>query len=178
MISIAFDDLLQFPSLKGYTERSLLLPSMDSKVLECCYQLGMDITKGYEYIPSKMRTLRDTIVTGYRVSGEIRLDWRTSPLCTLTERIIISTKQDVSLTKELCNLMNSSLDYRSFTENEDCNDGYEYEEGFEDDMHSVSEELQVLQEMLDNVRGSSMGASGSMKTYEEYQTGFYERGSL
>ena len=171
MISISFDDLLQFPELKGYCEVLLLPLQMDESVLKCCHQLGMDITKGYEYIPSKMRTLRNTVVTGYRVSGEIRTDreWRNNPLCTLTERIIISTKQDVSLTKELCTLMNSSLDYKSFTDDEDCDDGYKYEENYEEDMVEVGNELKVLQDVVNSVRGSSMGASGGMKTFEEYQ---------
>lgn len=60
----------------------------------------------------KHRTLDDDIVIGYRYNGTIRTDreWANSKGCNVIERVSITAFSDLSLTRELCNLIGQGID--------------------------------------------------------------------
>jgi len=169
MINISLNDLLLFPELSSYTEDELLPTYMDIITLPFLHKLGLDTMQGYEFVANNFRTLQDTVILGYHVSGEIRRDdeWRKSPLCSTLDRMIITTKEDISLTRELCSLMNCSLNYKSFDIGEE-ETVIDYEDDCEPTYEAVSGIMLEMREKLLAVRGSSLGADGGMKTYEEY----------
>lgn len=172
MISVSFSDVLKIDEFKHLKEIDLLQVSYDAKVLPYLFQLGMDIQQGYQVIAKKHRNLQNNVITGFLYSGEIRLDqeFKHSPFCSVTDRLIMSSKKDFSLTQELCQLQGGGLNYSKFSVADDDtkDDDYLMLDLYEPDYQEVSCYLDSLENIIYQVRGSPNGDSGALKTYEEY----------
>jgi len=172
MISISFSDMLLVDEFKGLREIDLLPVEIDSKVLPYLYEVGMDTNKGYQVVVNKHRNKQNKIVIGFLWAGEIRIDsaFRESPFCSATDRIIMSSKKDFSLTQELCQLQGGGLNYSKFSSEEDERDEKDYLELelYEKDYVEVSSYLKTLEDVIFNVRGSPYNEWGSLKTLEQY----------
>lgn len=172
MISISFSDVLMIEEFKGLTEIDLLSVEYDAKVLPYLFQLGMDIQQGYQVIAKKHRNLQNNVITGFLYSGEIRLDqeFKHSPFCSVTDRLIMSSKKDFSLTQELCQLQGGGLNYSKFSVADDDtkDDDYLMLDLYEPDYKEVSDYLDSLENVIYQVRGSPNGDSGALKTHKEY----------
>jgi hypothetical protein len=112
--AISFKDVIKCLNYLGHeavSEIHLLPKSMDETVKPILHELGMDITKDFYVKANKHRTLDDDIYTGYRYIGTVRTDreWINSAGCDVMERVSITSFIDVSLTKELCELMGNSV---------------------------------------------------------------------
>ena len=172
MISVSFSDILKMPEFKGYNEVQLLHPSMDKKVLPYLYVAGLDYKRGYQVVAFKHRNLQQKVVVGYLWSGEVRSDddYRNSSMCSAIDRVIMSSKKDFSLTKELSTLMGGGLAYGKFadTEEDTKEEDYLSVSLYEDDYREVEQNLIQLRDIALQVRGSPYNSWGSLKTVEEY----------
>lgn len=113
--AISFRDVLyclDYLGIKGYTEASLLPKDMDSIVLPVLHELGIDVRKDIYITAVKHRDLQNNVGIGYRYCGTIRSDrqWVNSKGCDVIERVAITSFNDLSLTNELCKLLNKRID--------------------------------------------------------------------
>jgi hypothetical protein len=170
MISISFSDVLRIPEFIGMGEMDLIPVEMDAKVLPYLYVMGLNIYTGYEVVVSKHRNLFNEMVTGYRYSGEIRLDkaFQKTVFCTPVDRIVAASQSDLSLARELSMMSGSS--YSSYDSGDGETDPNDYLElgNYENDYEEVSDYLKVLAQVCRDERGSPNGISGALKTHEEY----------
>lgn len=161
----SFRDLRVIPALSKCNEIQLLHPSMDALVNSCLEQLGFDLKRPIQYLPSKHRDLQGKVAVGFRAVGEIAADDRnyiTSKMCTLTERLVASASRDPSLARELCNLMGNSINLS------DSDGGLGDDEGFpeelvEADHDNIAEEIRNLENLRDQIRGSQYDEAGALK---------------
>ncbi len=95
-----------------FQEWQLLPMSMDEIVKPVLHELGINVTQPYYIKAVKHRTLDDEVHLGYRYYGTIRTDreWVNSKGCDTIERVAITSFSDLSLTRELCNLMGKMVD--------------------------------------------------------------------
>lgn len=103
---------LNYLGHEGINEIHLLPRYQDDIVKPVLHELGIDINKGFYIKAQKHRTLDNDIHLGYRYYGTIRSDreWANSKACDVMERIAITSFTDISLTKELCNLVGRNVD--------------------------------------------------------------------
>lgn len=96
----------------GINEINLLPKSQDALVKPILHELGINVALPIRVQAYKHRTLDNDIVIGYRYEGTIRSDreWVNSVGCDLMERISITSFTDLSLTKELCDLVGKAPD--------------------------------------------------------------------
>lgn len=95
-----------------YKEFDLLPLSQDEMVKPILHELGMNIKEPFYIRAVKHRTLDDEVHLGYRYYGTIRADreWVNSKGCDIIERVAITSFSDLSLTRELCELMGKTVD--------------------------------------------------------------------
>lgn len=171
-VNISFSDVLLIDEFKGLRELDLLDVKMDSRVLPYLHQLGLNKNDGYEVVAYKHRNLQSKVVVGFMYSGNIRTDeeFRRSKLCTLMDRVIMSSKKDFSLTKELCTMMggNSSAYSNINEDNEKSEKDYLELDLYEEDYEQVEKQLEQLRSIIKFVRGNPYGNDGSLKREEEY----------
>ena len=168
MINICFADVINDPLVAGSTEEEMLEQHMDKTMLDLFFERGLDIRKGYEYVPNKMRTASGSVVLGYHVFGDMRTDlaWLASPLCTPIDRLIVNHARDPSLMQHLASMMNCSVNYSSFEDEEETSPNAM--EDCEEDWLEVDNLINVMKEYVKMVRGGSMSENGGLKTYSEY----------
>jgi len=173
MKTVSVSDLLTLPEFQGMNEVQLIHPSNDRKVVPYLYVIGLDYKKGYEVVAYKHRNQQNKVVVGYLYSGECRLDdeYRSGSMCSSIDRVIMSSKKDFSLTKELATLMGGGLHYGKFDTEENENDGTQYLAVglYEDDYEEVSGILKTLRQVALDIRGIPYNDRGSLKTLEEYE---------
>jgi len=118
--SLSFRDLLKIPALSGYKEIELVSPKMDHIVAPWVHVLGIDTNFPVEYMANIHRDMSGKVDAGYRVVGEVRTDdaYLNSGLCDQVERIIIAGKFDMSLARELAELMNQTVSIKVLSNDE------------------------------------------------------------
>lgn len=166
----SFRDLLRLNIFAGLNEVSLLQIQNDSLVNCVLADLGFDITKPILYVPAKHRDLSGHVAVGYRAVGDINPHDRTflnSSLCLPIERLIAASKTDMSLTRELAKLLGSTVELRDDGAVDEADDYPE--ELTEPDEEQVANEILVLENLRDFVRGSPYNEQGALKTPQEYQ---------
>jgi hypothetical protein len=168
--SLSFRDLKLIPELSKYNEIQLLDLSMDTVVNSFLEQLGFDIEYPLVYLPSKHRDMSNKIAVGFRVVGEVSTNrnFINSPLCSVTERLVAASYQDVSLTKELANLMGNNLNYESVFGKDSEEDTEFPPELVEPDAAYVAEQIKTLERVRDEIRGPMFNSRGGLKTPKEY----------
>jgi len=164
--SVGMRDILKIPAFASMNERDLLDPKYDKHVWPYLYELGVDTEYGVEIDVNDYRDLNDKIGIGYRYVGEIRCDaaFRKSPFCTATDRLVITSYHDRSLTQELAGIMSQG----TMTFDADGDDEAFLEEHIETSFGENTQQISVLKQMLYNVRGSQRNASGALKMPHEY----------
>lgn len=176
MKKISISDLMTLEEFKELKNEASFLPiTVDKLVLKTLHTLGLDKHKGYKIVAENHRNLQGKVLTGYVYIGEIRNDkeYLNSPFCTAEERIIATSTKDFSLTQELLKMSWGNSDYGSFQEEID-DDGKPakaspaLKENFEDNWEDHSKYIETLQQIVENVRGCSMGEDGSLKTHKEW----------
>lgn len=159
----SFRDLLRIPALSGLNEIQLLHPAMDSTVNAYLRELGFDLNHAILYVPAKHRDLSGKVAVGFRAVGEISDNraFITSPLCTITERLLAAANKDPSLCRELCQLMGNSInlgDGEASSEEVDFPD-----ELIEGDYNAVAGEIRNLENLRDQIRGTPYDEAGALK---------------
>lgn len=165
----SFRDLQRIPALSSLTEIQLLAIERDDLVNQYLGQLGFDLNKAILYVPAKHRDLAGKVAIGYRAVGDIDphdREFLNSSLCLPIERLVAASKTDLSLTRELAKLMGSTVELKDDHAVED-DDGYP-DELIEEDCDSVQEEILMLENIRDMIRGSPYNEHGALKTPREY----------
>lgn len=170
MISIPFVDILQYPEFEGLNEVELLPVKMDSKVLPYLFKHGMDVKQGYYILANKLRDKKGNVSTGLRYIGSQRLDkeFRQSPFCGLTEKIIMAAHKDLGFAMDLAKMSSSTIDYNSLVFLDYVTFSKpplaEFEESWDSDAHTIT----TLNTLVFTIRGSPYNAAGNPKTHKEY----------
>ena len=112
---VSFTDVIKCLNHLGHTginEIHLLPKSQDELVKPILHELGINVNLPLRVQAYKHRNLDNDVVFGYRYEGTIRSDreWINSPGCDLMERISITSFSDLSLTRELCDLIGKAPD--------------------------------------------------------------------
>ena len=170
MYNISVSDLLKLDDFKHLNEVELIHPKNDEKVLNHARTAGMDVTGGYAYEASQHKNMFGKTVVGYRLIGELRSDaaFRSSPFCTPEVRTLSHLRRDVSLTQEMVKLSGGGFSYGKTTQ-EDVEDTREYESMYEENWQALEREIAMLNQLAFDIRGSSYGANGGLRTFYEYQ---------
>jgi hypothetical protein len=96
-------------------------PSNDDLVKSLLVQIGFDVKKDILYEVAKHRDLQGNIAVGVIACGEYSTDVRYKQFLDVTERIVVASMVDVSLGREMSNLLGKKATYRSAEDN--WNDG-------------------------------------------------------
>lgn len=173
MRTFSFRDLRLIPELGQYNEIYLLRPCMDRLMFDALAQLGFDMARPIQYVPTKHRDLQKKVAVGFQAVGYVTQDraFLKSPLCTIEERLIAASYIDMSLARELANLMGSSSAFNAIptgdTEDPDFPD-----ELIEPDYEQVKQEILTLEKIRDQVRTNQYNEFGALKSpielLEEY----------
>lgn len=151
---ISYRDILTIPEFKGIREIDLLHPSMDEKVKQYLWEMGIDTRLPIGVTANLHRDLNNKVGVGYLYCGEMRRDreYINSPWCSLVERVSIAYSKDFSLGQELVQLMNRTFDAKALSET----DEKEWEEEFQvdEDFEKNSQLIATLLAVRDSVRGS------------------------
>ena len=178
-INISFVDLRLADTLSNFNSIEMLDPAKDFLVNDVLAQLGFDITKTVEYLPSKHRSLSGIVSIDFQACGEMNLDRKYNHLRDVTMRTVCAGMKDISLAKEMALLQGNKATYRSdekwddgsrakvddpryyseeqllqlgFTTGEDESDPYEsfyIEKNWKDDLRAIKQ----LESIRDIVRG-------------------------
>lgn len=166
---LSFRDLQRIPALAKYTESELLGIEMDEKINKCLAALGFDVRQPILYVPTIHRDMAGKVAMGFRAVGEIdpyNREYLNSRVADPVEWLIASSKTDMSLARELSQMMGAGICWSddNGTENDDFPDEL-IEESFGADASAIL----ILERMRDQVRGTPYNEAGALKTPEEYQ---------
>ena len=176
MICLSVSDLKLATKLSGMSELEIIKVENDEIVSEIIYQLGIDTEFPWIYTANKHRNIRDQVLIGYRIAGEIRIDeeFRNSKLAGIQERLVISSYKDVSMMEEIAEL---AFKVRDFSEYLNDSDSLEFDEEralfgqdqLEPDWEQAEDHIRELNDILLAVRGSPYTSSGALKTMQDYK---------
>ena len=178
-INISFVDLRLADTLSKFNSIEMLDPAKDGIVNAVLEQLGFDINKDIEYLPSKHRSMSGVVSIDFQACGEMNRDRKYNHLRDVTQRTVVAGMEDISLAREMALLQGNKATYRSdekwddgsrakvsdpryfseeqllelgFTTGEDENDPYEsfyIEKNWEDDLRAIK----LLEQIRDDIRG-------------------------
>jgi hypothetical protein len=170
MFVLSVSDLLKLNDFAGMNEVQLIHPDNDEKVLNHARTAGMDITGGYEYSASQHKNMAGKIVVGYRLIGELTNtpSFRASPFCTSEVRTLSHLRRDVSLTQEMVKLSGGCFSYGKNVE-EDAESDREYESMYEENWQVLEQQINLLNQIAKEIRGTPYGANGGLKSFYEWQ---------
>jgi hypothetical protein len=169
---LGFRDLQLITELANLTELEMLHPSNDKLMESYLGKLGFDTDYAIQYVPNNYRDMRDKVGVGFRAIGELQINraFINSYLCSTMERVAATSYHDRSLTVELANLMGGALDFKSFSEGGvEEDEGQFFQELLDPDWKMIANQIKVLTDLRDKIRGPSTNASGNPKTFEEYK---------
>jgi hypothetical protein len=157
MKAVSLRDLKCIPALSAYTELELIHPKMDAKIRPYVYEMGIDVEYPVEYAANNHRDLNDNTGIGYRILGDIRCDrtWLHSPWCDIIDRVAVTGYVDTSLTRELAEMLNHTVNFDAFTEENDTSytDSDFTQDLMEKDFVEVSTVLTLMRKELLSLRG-------------------------
>lgn len=168
MKSVSVTDLQLIPELSGYSIFDFLNPKNDEVVNEYLYEMGFDVDKGVEYTVSYHRNWQKQALVGYVIVGEMRNDWqfKRSSWCSAEDRLIAAGSRDLSLAKELAAMMNIQIEYGSIYSLEQEEDKEFYMD--QEDIDRIEDEMELLEEVMKNIRGEQHKKDGSLKRPRDY----------
>jgi len=155
---VSLRDLRSFPELSAYKEVELINPNMDAVIKPFLHMMGIDTDYAVEYTANNHRDLNDKTGVGYRIVGEVRCDreFIHSPWCDLVDRLTVAGFHDPSLTKELSEMTNRTVDLAIFSEEDDTSyvDVDFTSELVEKDYIEISSVLHLMRKELLDIRGN------------------------
>ncbi len=172
MFLISCSDILKLDDFKHLNEVQLIHPDNDEKVLNHARTAGMDITGGYCYEASQHKNMFGKVVVGYRLIGELTNapSFRASPFCTSEIRTLSHLRRDVSLTQEMVKLSGGCFSYGKSVE-ADAESDREYESMYEPNWQVLEQQINLLNQIAVDIRGTPYGANGGLKSFYEWQEG-------
>lgn len=160
--TISVTDLKLIPELSHLRMLDFIDPKNDLLIAPYLRVLGFDLDYPIEYIPSQHRNLQGQKVIAYQIAGcvECNENFLSSSLATVEDRIIAAGYRDQGLARDMASSLSSSRDYV----------GEGDTEAFvsEPDEADVTEQIQILQNLVDQVRPNMYKEGGSLKTLAEY----------
>lgn len=164
MKTISTTDLKRIPELSHLRMLDFIDPKNDALILPYLKVLGFDTDYPIEYLARQHRNLAGEVVIAYMIAGEIECNDRflSGPFATLEDRVIVAGYKDLSLARQMSNSLSTSRDY-----------GGGVVEGFplelsNPDEAAIIEQIQVLENLLHEVRPGMYREDGSLKTVAEY----------
>jgi hypothetical protein len=172
MFSLSVSDILRVDEFKELNELELIQIKNDERVLNQARTAGLDVTSGYHYFAAKHKNLRGKVVVGYVLSGDLRSDksFRDSIACTPELLTLCHLSKDVSLHQEMQKLSGGSFAYGKTAEDDADNDR-ESESLYEPDYKEVENQINLLNKIAYDIRGTYTGANGGVKSFYEWQEG-------
>jgi hypothetical protein len=175
MKAISVYDLKIIPELAHLNYFELVHPDNDCLVNPFLGTMGFDLDYPLMYTVSQHRTLQNTVVIGYVIRGEVNIsrEHLTGPWGTLYDRMVAAAYTDPSLCVDLCRSMNMSLDQSAFIGSRHAADSAP--ENFPEcltnpDEKEILEQIQLLESILFDIRGSQYRLDGSLKMPDDYHT--------
>jgi hypothetical protein len=166
MKTISVTDLKRIPELSHLRMIDFINPQNDLLVAPFLKVLGFDLDYPIEYMARQHRNLAGEVVIAYMVCGEVECNERflRSAFATAEDRIIAAGYKDLSLASQMSNALSTSRNYDTGVV-----------EGFPPDMTNpdeaaIVEQIEVLTNLLDQVRPDRFKEDGSLKTIVEYHT--------
>lgn len=164
MKTISVTDLKRIPELSHLRMLDFIDPKNDLLIAPYLRVLGFDTDYPIEYLARQHRNLAGEVVIAYMITGEIECNERflSGPFATLEDRVIVAGYKDMSLAHQMSGSLSTSRDY-----------GGGVPEGFpveltNPDEKAIIEQLQVLENLLNEVRPGMYREDGSLKTLAEY----------
>jgi hypothetical protein len=139
-------------------------PRNDALIAPYLKILGFDLEYPIEYKATQHRNLQGQIVIAYMISGDVDCNdsFLSGPFATVEDRIIAAGYRDLSLARQMTSALATSREYDTGVA-----------EGFPADLTNsdekdIVEQIQVLENLLLEVRPNMYGDDGSLKTMAEY----------
>lgn len=173
---LSLRDLRLADSLKHLNELDIIHPKNDKLVCEVLEMIGFNTKQGIDYIASNHRDLQNKTGVGFQVIGEYNVDPKYRNFVDTVDRIIICGLTDITLAKDMANLMGRSYannkqqdtdgksrkkpdDPRYYSEEQLLEMGYttgdeeEEYESVEEDYELVTSQINTLNEIKVTLRG-------------------------
>jgi hypothetical protein len=166
MKTISVTDLKRIPELSHLRMIDFIDPRNDRLVAPYLKVLGFDLDYPIEYMARQHRNLAGEVVIAYMIAGEVECNERflSGPFATAEDRIIAAGYKDLGLAKQMSSALSTSRNYDAGVV-----------EGFSPELTNpdeaaILEQLQVLDNLLEQVRPNRYKEDGSLKTIVEYHT--------
>ena len=139
-------------------------------MLKYAFELGIDPKKSYRYVAAKHRNLRNQIITGLMLQGEIRLDqaFKSSPFCTMDDRLVIIGQNDSSLLAEVGRHAYVQTDMTA-AEREQSRKATVDASILESDWKDSEALLESIEKAIAAIRGDAFLPSGAVKKFADWQ---------
>lgn len=176
---ISFRDLQRIPTLRTYSEDSMIRPDMDEIMFRYLAELGFSLDHPIEYIPSLHRDMAGNVAIGYQAVGEVIATSRAGeqqhpylrhPVCPLIDRLMAVAKKDMSLAFELSRMAGQSVNVDEGAVEEDPTFPDEW---IEPTFKENDAKIKNLLVRRNSVRKIRYNENGSVKTPKEI---LYENG--
>ena len=173
MKAISVFDLKLIPELKDMTIFDIVHPDNDKLVNPFLEIMGFDLQYPLMYTVSQHRTLQKDVKVGFVIRGELNVNRKhlTSEWSDVYDRVVAASYTDKSLCKELCEHMNSSLDYSAFHAGREDEVGKpsEFPQSLVNpDEDIITAQIRDLEAALFIIRGDQLKKDGSYKMPEDY----------
>lgn len=164
MKTISSTDLLLIPELSHLRMIDVIDPKNDALIAPFLEKLGFDLEYPIEYMARQHRNLQGQVVIAYMIAGEIQCNksFLSSAFATVEDRIIAAGYRDLGLAKDMSASLSTNNDYDSGVP-----------EAFPPDLanpneQDILEKINLLEDLLTQVRGSQYKLNGGLKTMEDY----------
>lgn len=164
MKTISVTDLKLIPELAHFRPIDFIDPKNDALIAPYLKVLGFDLDYPIEYLARQHRNLQGQVVIAYMIAGEVDINSKflTSSLATSEDRIIAAGYKDMSLANEMSRSLSTSRDYNS-----GVTEAFPAELTNPDEA-AITEQLEMLESLLDMMRPNRYGEDGCLKTLTEY----------
>lgn len=173
MKSISVTDLMGgiVPELAHLRMIDFINPTNDKLIAPFLKVLGFDLDFPIEYIPSQHRNMQGKVVVAYRIIGEVECNeaFLSSAFATSEDRMIVRGYSDLGLANDMAKQMTSGRDYGG--EEGQSEKGFPPELTMENE-HLIRMQVEVLKDLLLQVRGDPYNPDGSRKTIYDYHEGW------
>lgn len=160
MKNISVSDLKLIPQLSHLKELEFISPSNEQLIAPFLKVLGIDLKKRLQIIACQHRNLQGKVVVGYMFSGEVSDDpeFLNSSFATTEDRMIAAGYKDLGLAEDMAKSLTLGRDYG------DSEDGFPPELSNPDEK-KILNEISILKQMLEVIRGNQYNSDGSAKLY-------------
>lgn len=163
MKTISVTDLKRIPELAHLRMVDFIDPKNDALIAPFLKILGFDLDYPIEYLARQHRNLEGKVVIAYMIAGEVECNERflSSPFCTMEDKIIVAGYTDMSLANEMARSLSTNRDIQGVAEAFPA-------ELANPDEQVILDQINVLQNLIEQVRPGMYKECGGMKTMAEY----------